>query len=230
MRKPLFLLICVPACVAQPTRLGAIAGTLAGDDGTNIVGGYVSLHLLSVRPEGRPRQTLWTVVTGAGGSFRFDGLPGGRYRLCAQVSSGAWLNPCEWGPQPPVVSLPGPPPIASVTMVLRKGVAVPVRVEDPGNILAQNEGKAPGAHLLLGVGNEALWFRPASLLSRDASGRSHQVVVPFNSAVKLVVRSTFFRLSDGAGVPLPRGTVQMPVFVPPGHTPAPIVLRVIGGG
>jgi hypothetical protein len=108
--------------------------------------------------------------------------------------------------------------------------ALPVRVEDPGNILAQQEGKAPGAHLLLGVGNDALSFRPAPVLSRDASGRTHQIVVPFNSAVKLVVRSTFLRLSDGAGVPLPRGTVHVPVFVPPGQTPAPIVLRVIGGG
>ena len=152
------------------------------------------------------------------------------YRLCAQAPVGVWLNPCEWGLQPPSVSLSGAQPTASVTMVMKKGAAVAIRVDDPGNFLAQNEGKGPGAHLFLGVGNDALSFRPASLLSRDASGRTHQIVIPFNSLVKLVVRSSFFHLSDGAGIPLPRGTVHIPVFVPPGQPPAPVTLRVTGGG
>ena len=56
---------------------------------------------------------------------------------------------------------------------------------------SQNEGKTPGAHLLLGMDNDAFAFRPATVVSQDANGRNHQIVIPFNSPVKLVVYSSF---------------------------------------
>src|SRR5580704_8971513 len=76
-----------------------------------------------------------------------------------------------------------------------KGVAVPIRVDDPGLSLSQNEGKTPGAHLLLGVATDALTFHPASVVSTDALGRNQQIVIPFNMPVKLVVNSAFFKLT-----------------------------------
>jgi hypothetical protein len=230
MNRLALLLICVSACVAQPTQLGVIAGRLTGDDGTSIAGGHLSLQLVPPYPPGRLRQTEWSAVSGAEGAFRFEALPDGKYRLCTQVLNSAWLNPCEWGLRPPLVSLPGAQPIVSVTMALKKGAAVPIRIDDPGQFLSQNEGKAPGAHLLLGVDNDAFVFRPAPLTSQDANGRNHQIVVPFNSIVKLVVYSSFFRLSDSVGIPLPRAGVALPVTVPSGQQPVTITLRVTGGG
>jgi hypothetical protein len=102
-------------------------------------------------------------------------------------------------------------------------------VHDLGNLLSHSEGKTPGAHLLLGADNDAFASCPARVVSQDTNGRSHEVVIPFDSRVKLVLYSSFFRLSDAAGAPLPRSAVSIPVTVRPGQAPPTIALRVIGG-
>src|SRR5258708_35055275 len=158
MRWLALLLLYLPVCPAQQTRLttgGGITGVLRGDDGTAIVGAIVELQRRPPFPPGRSVRTEWSTQSGAGGTFSFDGLYGGPYRLCAQVPGSTWLNPCEWGLQPPAVSLSTTQPSASVTMVMKKGAAVPIRVDDPGRWLAQHKGKTPGAHVLLHVGDDA---------------------------------------------------------------------------
>ncbi len=222
--------------LAQPSQQGqrlisgVISGTIEGDDGTAIVGGSVGLQLVSPSPAARLRQTAWSAVSGAGGSFRFDQLMEGEYRICAQAPKTTWLNPCEWGLQPPVVSLSSSRSSASVAMVLNKGAAVPIRVDDPGQLLVQNEGRTAGAHILLGVGNDAFAFRPAPVISHDATGRTHQVVVPTGTPVKLVVFSSFFRMTDAAGTPLPAArAAAIPITLQPGQQPPPIRLIVTGG-
>ncbi|MBI1898206.1 MAG: carboxypeptidase regulatory-like domain-containing protein [Acidobacteria bacterium] len=228
-------LICLASCLAQQPRprlnfTGVITGSLTGDDGTHIGGGYVTLRRLPPHPQ-RVRQTSWTAVTAAGGAFRFEGLNDGTYQLCAQVPRSTWLNPCEWGAQPPVVVLSAAQGFAVVTLVIKKAAVVPIRLDDPGQLLAQDEGRTPGANLLIGVANDARWFRPAAVTSRDVGGKNYQVLVPFNSTVNIIVSSPFFQLADAGGVPLPRTrATAIPVTVPAGQQPAPIRLRVTGGG
>jgi hypothetical protein len=114
---------------------------------------------------------------------------------------------------------------------MKRGAAVPIRVDDPAQLLSQHEGKTPGAHLLIGAGNDASVFLPAPITSKDVAGRNYQVVIPFNSPSKLVVRSAFFQLADAAGSPLSRAAATfIPLSVPSGQQPATIRLRVTGGG
>jgi hypothetical protein len=83
----------------------------------------------------------------------------------------------------------------------------------------------------MGVGNAASAFLPAAVISRDSSGRNHQVVIPFNSAVKLVVFGSFFQITDTAGQPLSRtAATAIPLAVAAGQQPPAIQLRVIGAG
>ncbi|MBI1898773.1 MAG: carboxypeptidase regulatory-like domain-containing protein [Acidobacteria bacterium] len=233
MKSLSLALICITPCAAQQTALnfsGVISGTLRGEDGTAIVGGYVSMALRPPHPK-RLRQTDWTAVTRAGGVFQFRGLNDGQYSLCAQVPGSTFLNPCEWGLQPVQVGLSPAQPIATVTIAMKRGAAVPIRMEDPGELLSQHEGRTPGAHVLIGVGNDGFAFLPAPVVSRDRTGRDHQVVIPFNSLVKLVVHSSFFQLSDAAGIALPKGrTTSIPLTVPAGQQPPAIRLRVTGAG
>lgn len=235
MRRLAFLFICVWTGHAQQAQLtsgGVITGMLRGDDAMAIIGGNVSLQRRPPYPPGRLRMTEWSATTGAAGSFRFDDLYGGPYHLCAQVQGSTWLNPCEWGGLSPTVSLSGTQPSASVTIILKKGVAVPIRVDDPGQLLTQNEGKTPGAHLLLGAGNDAFVFQQARVTSQDSTGRNHQIVIPFDTPVQLVVSSSFFQLSNvTTGLPLPRaGSTVIPVTVPSGQQPATVRLIVTGVG
>jgi len=45
-------------------------------------------------------------------------------------------------------------------------------------------------------------FLPASIISQNAIGRIQRIVIPFNDPVKLVISSSFFKLSDAKGTPL----------------------------
>lgn len=74
-------------------------------------------------------------------------------------------------------------------------------------------------------------FVPARVVSRDRNGKDHQVVIPFNSPVRLVVYSSFFQLADEAGVPLAKArSTYIPLTVPAGQQPPAIRLRVTGAG
>jgi hypothetical protein len=225
------LFVVFTAC-AQQLQLspgGVITGSLRGDDGTAISGAYVGLHLLRPYPPGRLRATEWFATSGAGGSFRFDVPYFGQYRLCAQVPNSTWLNPCEWGLQPPVTSLSSAQKSVSLTMVVKRGVAIPIRVDDPGQLLKLHEGKTAGAHLLMGVPSDSFVFHPATMVSTDANGRNLQVVIPFDAPIKLVVSSAFFRLADAAGQPLARpGSTAIPVTAPSGRQP-PVLRLVVTG-
>jgi hypothetical protein len=115
--------------------------------------------------------------------------------------------------------------------VMKKAALVPIRLDDPGQLLAQHEGRTPGAHLLIGIANDARWFRPAVVTSRDAGGKNYQVLIPFNSTINIMVYSAFFQLADAGGLPLPRArAAAIQVSVPAGQQPPTVRLRVTGGG
>ena len=114
-------------------------------------------------------------------------------------------------------------------LVLKRGAVVLIRVDDLSAFLAQNEGKTPGAHLLLRVRSDALIFHPASAVVQDTGGRNYQVTVPFDTRVNLVVASSFFRLTDANGAAFAAaGAATVPVSVPSGQEPPTLRLAVIG--
>lgn len=121
--------------------------------------------------------------------------------------------------------------MADASLVMQRGAAIPIRMEDPGQLLSQHEGKTPGAFLTIGVSNDAYAFHAARLVSRDSSGQNLEVVVPFNSQRRIVVRSDYFQLADSAGVALSSAkATEIPVLVLTGQKPAEIRLKVAGAG
>ncbi len=230
MRNAFIFFALTLTCAAQTSLnyAGSVSGSLVGDDGTQIAGGLVHLTLLPPLPSARHLQTEWTATSDSGGAFSFTGLNGGAYRLCAYAPSGPWLDPCRWGLNPPVLSLSVSLPTATLSMTLKKGAAVTIRVNDPGGLLAQNEGVVPGADLLLGVANDALGFDVAPITSQDSGGSYHQLVVPFNSAASLTIFSAFFQLANASGA-LPKAALLIPLNIPPGQTPPLITISVTGG-
>jgi hypothetical protein len=224
------LFYLLPAAAQQPPLnfAGLISGTVKGDDGSSILGAYLSLQLQPPYPNSRSLETEWAAQTGSDGSFQFGRLSGGSYRLCGYVPHSAWLNPCAWGLQPPVVTLSGTQPVATITLTLKKGAAVPIRINDPGGLLPQYEGKSPGADLLIGVASDSRVFLPATIVSQDGGGRNHQIVIPFNSLVNLVVFSAQFQLST-LGLPLPKvSSTKIPITAPSGGQPPTVTLQVTG--
>jgi len=104
---------------------------------------------------------------------------------------------------------------------------VPIRIDDPGQLLTQHLGKTASANLLLGVSSDAFMFHPAPVVSKDPNGRAHHIVIPFDASVNLSVTSGFFKFADAAGQEVGRtGTAIIPIKVPAGQQPTTVRLVV----
>jgi hypothetical protein len=230
--KITILAISALICRAQqllPTPWGAVSGVLRGSDGSALSGASLTLTRTAAST-GKAQRSRWTARSGDQGAFAFERLPEGQYTLCAQVPQDSWINPCEWGLQPTMVTISRGHRSAGVLVELAKGAAVQVRISDPKALLAQHDGKA-GSHLLVGVSGDSSVFHPASVVSQDVAGRSYQIVVPSGLPIRLIVSSSFFQLSDGAGIALARiGSTSIPLTVTAGQSVHPISLTVTGGG
>jgi hypothetical protein len=221
------------SCLAQHTVLdtGVIDGRLVGEDGPVIAGGGVTMRLVRPTRKAGFQRTEWAATSDASGAFRFEAVPSGDYLLCAYVPHSTWLNPCEWGLPTPAVTLSDVRTRANLTITLRKGVAVTIRIEDPNQLLPLHEGRTAGARLLLGVGSAGFVFRFVPVVSQDASGRDQRLVIPYDTPVNLVVRSTFFQVIDAMGAPLRRDEATLiPLAVQSGQQVAPIRFTVTGTG
>src|SRR5690349_21643311 len=163
--KQLFILFaCITLCSAQQLPsiarffTGQVTGHVRGDDGSAISDAHIGVQLLTRHPKARLRQTDWTAVTDAAGSFQVEKLLDGNYRVCAQTSQSVWLNSCEWDVRSPGVLLSSSQSRASVDIILKRGAKIEIRIEDPAQLLISHEKNTPGAHLLLGVATETSSF------------------------------------------------------------------------
>jgi hypothetical protein len=215
----------------QPVN-GTISEALKGEDGTAIAGGTISLHLVQRASPKIVRQTTdWVGVTGTGGAFQFVGLPEGSYTLCPRVPNSTWLNPCEWNFPTPTATISRSNPNANASITLKGGAAVPIRINDGAQSLSQNEGKTPGAGLLLGISSPGFIFRLVPLVAQDSSGRDYQIVVPFNTPLTLVMHSSFYHLNDASGAALSQAvSTKIPLLIATGQKVPPLRFTVSGTG
>ena len=138
MKAWLIFRACFSPALAQQGPLhfgGTIAGSVRGDDGTMIAGAYLSLQLEPPYVKSRHLETEWTLQSGSDGSFQFTGLNDGTYRICGYVPHGTRLNPCTWGLEPPTVTLSNTQPASTITLTLKQGAVVPIRINDLGQLL-----------------------------------------------------------------------------------------------
>jgi hypothetical protein len=145
-----------------------------------------------------------------------------------QAPATAWLDPCEWGFAIPSVALTDAARSPAIAISLRIGAEVPIRIDDPGRLVLQSEGRIAGGRFLAGVRTATFTFRPAVVMSQEGAGQTLKVVIPFDKLVHLTVASSFFRLADSAGTPFSGPGRTIPVFAPAGQTPAAVRLSVTG--
>jgi len=207
---------------------GLISGTVQGSDSSSVTAGVVTAYFGAGTATPRFGRISLSSAILPDGTFQLAPLAQGEYGICVEAPSTIWLSSCEWGNKGTTISLTQSQPSATVSIVLTEGAAIRVRVNDAAGLLAANEGKTPGAHLLVGVGMDNLVFRPAAIVSQDAAGRTYQVVVPFGRSVQISVASAAFQLSDITGKALAKFGNLIPVLVPSGQPPPSLVLNVTG--
>lgn len=225
------LTILTFACALMLVRTSAaelIGGIVKGADGSTITTGQVSASREADSLRLKLGRTSASAAIRPDGTFQLPELVGGSYRICARAPGTTWIDSCQWGLQGTTVSLSASQPSPNVTIVLKKGALVIVRVDDPAQLLSIHEGKTPGAHLLMGVGTDSHFFQAAAVASQDGAGRNYQLLIPFDRPINISVGSGFFQLSDATGRVLPKFGNLIPVLVPSGQQPATLRLTVSG--
>ena len=218
-----------PPQPASTLKMGAqIFGRVQSEAGTAIPGARVTAIRQPTAPLAKEVPFAASHVARPDGSFAFTGLNPGAYVVCAQLAQSTWLNPCEWGGKALVVNLAAEQIVTTVVLSMKKGVVVPIRLDDPGKLLAQHTGKTSGAEVLIGVVTDAGHFLPAEITGTDSTGRNHQVLVPVGGSVNLSVFSSFFQLADNTGSALLKSGTALPVAVAAGQTPTQVTISIKG--
>ncbi len=231
-RSLLLFVIAATSGLAQQTVNGSVSGTVVGEDGTALVGAAIAIHLTPPTPSRIPPQRAdWSAQTVTGGTFDVSGLPEGTYTVCPRMPGSTWLNPCEWNFPTPIATITPSNANPRLTITLKRGAAVPVRIDDPGQLLPQNEGKKTGAGLLLSVSGPGLFFRLVPLVSQDSAGRNHQIVIPFNTQLTLVVHPSFYHVTNASNVALSQTmSTKTPLLVATGQQAPTFKFTITGAG
>jgi Carboxypeptidase regulatory-like domain len=181
------------ACIVLGQSTGSVSGTIQDDTGQPVAGGYAVAS-----PVGSSATHLtYTAMTAADGKFSLTGMQPGRYSICVQVPAGPHLDPCRWSSAVQVTVAPGQP-VTNQAISVTKGSILQVRIDDPNKVLATS---GPG-DVLVGVFLPSAVFEPLSLVASDASGRTYQTAIPFNTSVGLSVTSAHLVLADESGARL----------------------------
>jgi len=180
-----------------------LSGLAVGSDGKPIAGAFISAVGTSTVP--------WTnaqTVSGVDGSFSFRGLNTGTYRLCAQVPSGGYLNPCDWSPTPPTLSLAVGRSVTAFVLKIEKGSTLKIRINDPNNLLGLDKTAAP---ILMAIPTPHGLLPSPVLRAQDAVGSDHEITIPFDTPVQLAMQGNQLKITKDDGTPLSVGS-SIPVL------------------
>ena len=209
--------VLLGACAFAQAPFGAIEGSVTAEDGAPVAGAVVSYTRITrlVGPAARARPAPGEAVvrssisSDANGAFAVSNLPAGDYVLCAEAPSQPYLNPCKWSSAPKVTIAAGA--VHRPALVLKKGVFLKVRVNDPKGLLPpvkNDPSRAP--NLIIGVVFGSGAFLAAAITRADQSGRDYQMSIPVGVPLKLWVFSRHVTLTDALGLPVDNSGGRIP--------------------
>jgi len=210
-------LLLIASCAFAQAPFGAMQGSVTAEDGAPVPGAVVLYHRVtrSVRVGGHlqppPGEAVVrsTVPSDTNGVFALSNLPAGDYLLCAEVPSAPYLNPCKWSSSPKVTILPGT--VNRPALVLKKGVFLRVRVNDPAGLLPPvKDGPLGAANLIIGVIFADGAYLGAANTSTGRAGREYQMSIPAGVPLKLWVFSRHVTLTDSRRSPLVNPGANIP--------------------
>lgn len=229
MRLACLLMLLAPTGFSQSTGFGGmIIGKIVGNDGSAVGAAWVTI---TREPKSLlEKETIFTTGGPAqpDGTFAFSGLAPGSYHLCASHRGTNWLDSCEWSGPAPAIKLAKDQIVRDFPVLMKKGTALKIRLNDSTGSLSQNEKKTPGAHVLIGIVTARGSFLPLDISADDARGHDYVALVPEGAEVEVVVRSDFFEIDDNAGRAVGRSAARFRITATKGQAAAPLTLSVTG--
>jgi len=217
--------LAVTATNTRPTA--SIAGTVRDENGAAV------LSVVTISTQGFEQRAL----TQFNGTFQFSNLRGGKYILCAQPqpflqrpTDDPFLDSCLWhDSSTPLIAVGTGQARANVVLPVQHGHLLKVRVNDPARVLpATANGRAAGNEIAIHVKGPSGLAQPVPVVSQDAQGRNHAIVIAFNSPHTVVVHSSAAFLKDAGGADLDE-TRPVAVNVARGTNPAADVTVNVNG-
>jgi hypothetical protein len=220
------IMVVSVSLLASQAVAATITGKVVDTFSHPIVAAIVTISQEPAKRGVAPTMHGASTQTAADGTFSFANLDAATYLLCSQVPRGTLLNPCQWTKTLPQATVASSTATASITLTMRPGYRLPIRVDDAQSLLPANEGKTPGAHLLIGVSG-GYHFEAAVIDSADNAGRNVSLLVPFDTPVPVTVQSNFFKLQDGSGNSLNK-TNAVPVTASSAAASTGFTVKVVG--
>ena len=185
-----------PEEAVRVPQFGRLHGIVIDDQKQAVAGAIVT-----AQPEAEPGREMRPVFVASrkDGSFEFNGIPAGRYTLCAQIKERDLLNSCVWSENPRRITLAGGELLAGVPIVMRSGVPIEIELDDASNVLEATAAKQNRRRVLVGVFSGNGRFHPARVESREGKKVKHYILVPPNEDLKLLVHGRNVEIEDGAG-------------------------------
>lgn len=185
-----------PVDIARQPATATIHGLILTPASERIPAVLVSA--IRVFPIGLPNSASHAVANDHG-IYRIEGLSNGSYKLCVSPAGTAWLNPCLWSVNPPLLNVTSGQEVR-MDVPLQEGVWLYVQVEDEDGSVAQKEVQA-GSRNAVSVSVKTTAGYPEDLVevSRNAKSRSFRIAVPRGKDIPLSVAATdlAFQGSDG---------------------------------
>jgi hypothetical protein len=187
------------AQTATAVSTGQIQGKVVAAVGATAVSSVtVAAHRISPAPV----VISQSVTAAADGTFTISALPTGTYKICVTDKSGTFTNPCEWVDAITPVAVTNGKTTSSVSVSLRRGSTLQVRVNDVASVLAPMANEALPPQVLVRVLDSG-GASHAVLEARDAAGVTYSVFVPFDTVLRLQVQSKLVALQTTGQTPVP---------------------------
>jgi hypothetical protein len=213
--------------MAQGTA--SIRGRVELDDG-GVISGATVVAVRASATTRSPGPVQFFDSTRSDGTFAFTSLEPGTYKICAQAPGTPYVNECLWDLDPLLATVGTDVRSPEVVLRLKRGVPVDVRIEDPGNLLEASERERGGAQILVGIIAPSGLFHPTRVSAKTGEGRSHSIVVPFDTSVKIAIRSRKVVLDDQDGNRVQQpgdSTISFSRSRSQGDAPQQVVFRLV---